>query len=168
MAIVVTGIICALISFVIAAVVVGREAHRLDSFSPVPVYDVERAVEYVAAHLPDELSASLSFWDVRQILDWSREDVGALGLSSESLRVLGPKQQLIEAPIVIDDDRIDRLVGRAVDEGTAFTGPDVRAVLTAELGYLELIGAIGPAADPVDPLETTVDPLETTVDPLET
>ncbi len=147
MAIIFTGIICALISFVIAAVVVGREAHRLDSFSPVPVYDVERAVEYVAQHLPDELSASLSFWDVRQILDWSREDIGALGLSSESLRVLGPQQRLVDAQVIIDDDRIDRLVGRAVDEGTSFTGPDIRAVLTAELGYLELIGAIGPPAE---------------------
>lgn len=163
MAIILTGIICALISFVIAAVVVGREAHRLDSFSPVPVYDVERAVEYVAQHLPDELSASLSFWDVRQILDWSREDIGALGLSSESLRVLGPQQRLVDAPVVIDDDRIDRLVGRAVDEGTAFSGPDIRAVLNAELGYLELIGAVGPAAEALDtaaPPETR-DPLET-------
>ncbi len=144
---VVTAIVCVLISFVIAAVAVGREAHRLDSFAPTPVYDVERAVEFVADALGDDLSGQLSFWDVRRILDWSRDDLAELGLSSESLQVVGPAQQIIETPVVIDDARIDRLVARAVSEGTEFTGRDIRAVLTAELGYLERIGAIGPVAD---------------------
>ncbi len=144
---VLVGIICVLMSFVIAAVTVGREAHRLDSFSPVPVYDVERAVEFVAANLSEQASGTLSFWDVRQILDWSRDDLSGIGLSSESLVVLGPKQDLIDSPVVIDEERVSRLVERAIDEGTSFTGVDIRSVLTAELGYLERIGAIGPAAD---------------------
>jgi hypothetical protein len=51
------AIICALISFTIAAGVIGREAHRLDSFSPVPVYDVEQAVAFVAERLPEDVSS---------------------------------------------------------------------------------------------------------------
>lgn len=147
MAIILTVLICALISFVIAAITVGREARRLDSFSPVPVYDVERAVEYVAGHLPEHMSANLSFWDVRRVLDWSRDDLAAVGLSSESLRVLGPDLASIESKVVIDDARIDRLVERAITEETSFSGADIRSVLETELGYLEFIGAIGPAAD---------------------
>ena len=116
------------------------------SFSPVPVYDVERAVEFVAGNLSEQASSSLSFWDVRQILDWSRDDLSGIGLSSESLVVLGPKQDLIDSPVVIDEARVARLVERAIDEGTVFTGADIRSVLTAELGYLERIGAIGPVA----------------------
>jgi hypothetical protein len=140
------GIASALISFVIAAITVGREARRLDSFSPVPVYDVERAVAFVAERLPDELSARLSFWDVRKILDWSRSDQEQFGLSSESLMVLGPAQ-VVEDLVVVSDDRQERLLNRAIDEGTDFSGADLKAVLEAELAYLESIGAVGPQAE---------------------
>ena len=44
----------ALCTFVIAAVVVGREARRLDSVAPRSVYIVDEAVEFVAEYLPPE------------------------------------------------------------------------------------------------------------------
>jgi hypothetical protein len=137
---------CALISFVIAALAIGREARRLDSFSPVPVYDVEQAVAFVADRLPEDMSSRLSFWDVRKILDWSRSDQEQFGLSSESLVVHGPNQ-VVEELVVVSDDRQERLLNRAIDEGTDFSGADLKAVLEAELLYLESIGAVGPPAD---------------------
>jgi hypothetical protein len=142
---VLTTIICSLITFVIATVTVGREARRLDSFSPVPVYDVEKAVAFVAERLPEDVSARVSFWDVRKILDFSRDDHDAFGLSSESLIVHGPKH-VVDDLVVVSDDRLDRIAQRAVEEDLAVTAIDIDAVLQAELHYLESIGAVGPQA----------------------
>jgi hypothetical protein len=139
---VLTIIICSLIT---ATVTVGREARRLDSFSPVPVYDVEKAVAFVAERLPEDVSARVSFWDVRKILDFSRDDHDAYGLSSESLVVHGPKR-VVDDLVVVSDDRLDRIAQRAVEEDLAVTAIDIDAVLQAELHYLESIGAVGPQA----------------------
>ncbi len=140
-----TAIICALISFVIAAVTLGREARRLDSFSPVPVYDVEKAVAFVADTLPAEVSARVSFWDLRKILDFSRDDHDAYGLSSESLIVHGP-HHVVDDLVVVTEARNARIAQRAADESLPVTPGDVDAVLAGELGYLESIGAVGPRA----------------------
>jgi hypothetical protein len=141
-----TGIICALISFVIAAITIGREARRLDSFSPVPVYIVEEAVAFVADSLPEEVSARVSFWDVRRILDMSREDHDAYGLSSESMIVRGP-QHVVNDLVVVAEDRDERIARRAAAELADLSGSDVRLVLQAELAYLQSIGAVGPQAN---------------------
>jgi hypothetical protein len=146
MAPVVVGIICALISFVIAAGTIGREAHRLDSFSPVPVYDVERAVAFVADALPEDVSARVSFWDVRSILDASRSDHDRYGLSQESLVVKGPKL-VVEELVVVSPDRTDRIADLAIQSNPELSRVDVDMVLAAELEYLRTIGAIGPRAE---------------------
>jgi hypothetical protein len=146
MGVVITSVICALISFVIAAVTVGRESRRLDSFSPVPVYDVERAVAFVAERLPEDVTARVSFWDVRQILDWSRQDNEQFGLSSESLMVHGP-DQVVDDLVVVSEGRVSRIQQRAADEEAVFSNEDLQQVLDAELMYLESIGAVGPRAD---------------------
>jgi hypothetical protein len=143
---VLTGIVCVLMSFVIAAVTVGREARRLDSFSPVPVYDVERAVAFVADSLPEDVSARVSFWDVRRILDMSRQDHDAYGLSSESLIVRGP-DHVVNDLVVVSEDRDERIARRVAEELDELTGADVRTVLRAELAYLQSIGAVGPETD---------------------
>ncbi len=145
MAPVVVGIVCALISFVIAAATIGREAHRLDSFSPVPVYDVERAVAFVADSLPEEVSARVSFWDVRSILDASRADHDQYGLSQESLVVKGP-QLVVDELVVVAPDRVDRIAEAVFLSNAELSQDDVGTVLAAELDYLRNIGAVGPRA----------------------
>ncbi len=145
MAPILTGIVCLLISFLFASVTVGREARRLDSFSPVPVYEVEQAVAFVAEKLPAEVSARVSFWDVRRILDLSREDHDAYGLSSESLVVRGP-DHVVNELVVVSDDRNHRIASLAMAQFSDLSADDVQAVLDAELDYLHSIGAIGPRA----------------------
>jgi hypothetical protein len=141
----IVGIVCVLISFVIAAASIGREARRLDSFSPVPVYDVERAVAFIAERLPEDVSGRVSFWDVRAILDASRADHDAFGLSQESLIVRGPAHR-VEELVVVSDDRLARIMGTLRMEHLP-SRPDVQAVLRAELEYLASIGAVGPRAE---------------------
>jgi hypothetical protein len=140
------GIICALISFVIAAATIGREARRLDSFSPVPVYDVERAVAFVAGALSADVSGRVSFWDVRSILDASRADHDHHGLSQESLVVRGPGL-LVGELVVVAPDRLDRIAEAMSLANPELSREDVNAVLGEELGYLRSIGAVGPRAD---------------------
>src|SRR5207237_8545561 len=65
-----------------AAVVVAREALRLGAAAPRPVVDLDEAVAWVAQHLPFEVSAVLSYDDVRQILDWHLEYLRIRGVSS--------------------------------------------------------------------------------------
>ena len=69
------------LAFAIAAVVVGREARRLDAEPPRAVFDPDEAVEWVANHLPYEVSAVLTHDDVRRILDWNLTFLRNKGIS---------------------------------------------------------------------------------------
>ena len=51
----------ALSVFVVAAVVIGREAHRLDGVAPRAVYDIDEATSYVADRLPPNSQARLTY-----------------------------------------------------------------------------------------------------------
>ena len=62
------SVLGAVASFVIAAVVIGREARRLDSVAPRAVYDLDQAIEFVADRLPPETQARLTFDELRVLL----------------------------------------------------------------------------------------------------
>src|SRR5690349_3464383 len=79
--IVVFIVAAAAIVFVIAAYVIGREARRLDAKPPQPVFDMNEAVNWVADHLPFEVSAVLTYDDVKTILDWNLEFFRSKGVS---------------------------------------------------------------------------------------
>jgi hypothetical protein len=143
----IVGGITLVLIFVIGAVAIGREARRLDTFSPVPTLDVEEAVDWIGEHLPDELSASLGYPDVRRIVDWQLEELQRRGLASESIVVHGPDGRLVDDLTVIDDAMVRLLVERSVSDPPLYSDEEVRAVLESHLGYLERIGAIGPVAD---------------------
>ena len=68
--VVVWGALALAIVFVVAAVAIGREAHRLDAQPPSPPVNLDEEVAFVAERLPFEVSAALSYADVRTILEW--------------------------------------------------------------------------------------------------
>ena len=129
--------------FAIAAVVVGREARRLDAVPPQPTFDLGEAVEWVAEHLPFEVSAVLSHDDVRQIIDWNLEYFRSKGVggNGQSAHVQGPV-------IVGGAETVDYVLRRAEALGASYTPAQVHAVLDAQMSYLEVIGAVGPEAPP--------------------
>lgn len=132
-------------AFAIAAVVVGREARRLDAEPPQPVFDPDEAVEYVANHLPFEIAAVLSHDDVGRILDWNLEFFRSKGLSGNGS---GPH---VDAPIVIGGaETVAYVLDRAAQAGADYSPLQVQAVLEGQMAYLEAIGAIGPQAPPDD------------------
>jgi hypothetical protein len=133
------------LAFAVAAIVVGREARRLDSVPPRPVFDPDEAVEYVANHLPFDIAAVLSHDDVKRILDWNLEFFRSKGLSGNGS---GPH---VDAPIVIGGaETVAYVLDKAAQTGAEYAPQQVQAVLEAQMAYLEAIGAIGPQAPPDD------------------
>lgn len=129
------------IAFAVAAVVVGREARRLDAEPPRPVFDPDEAVEWVANHLPFEVSAVLSHGDVRQILDWNLQYFRSKGVSGNG------STPHADAPIVVGGaETVAYVLDQATRQGSDFTPEQVHAVLDAQMSYLEAIGAVGPEA----------------------
>jgi hypothetical protein len=139
--IVVYVLVALAIAFAIAAVVVGREARRLDAEPPRPVFDPDEAVEWVANHLPFEVSAVLSHDDVRRILDWNLQYFRSKGVSGNG------STPNVESPIVVGGaETVAYVLEQATRAGTEYTPEQVHAVLDAQMTYLEAIGAVGPEA----------------------
>jgi hypothetical protein len=133
--------------FVIAAVVIGRETVRLDAEAPRPVFDLDEAVAWIAARLPDEVTAVLSPDDVAQIMEWSLE---CFATAEPDHGVPGGES------VVEDEDAVAFVLARAGGAGFDWTDRQVAAVLLQQTAYLEAIGAVrslsperggGPAAD---------------------
>jgi hypothetical protein len=135
-------VLAVVVIFVIAAVTIGRETSRLDTQPPRPVFDMDEAVEWIGDRLPFEVGAELSHDDVRQILRWSLEHYRASTLSSNGH---GTEH---DTPVVVGEaETLGYVLDRAREAGTTWTTTQIQAVLSAQLAYLEAIGAMGPADD---------------------
>ena len=131
--------------FVIAAVSIGREAHRLDAVAPRAVYMLDDAVAFVAAQLPAESQARLTFDEVQQLLVAHMRWLHAKGLQP---RDVIDRQQDIDDELVVSEDTITAwLLGEAERlEIELLDDVDAVRVVQAHLAYFEEIGAVGPRA----------------------
>jgi hypothetical protein len=139
-------LVAAVIVFVIAAVVVGREAHRLDAVAPRSVYIPEEALEFVAEYLPEGSQARLTPEDLEHLLRFHMQWLHAKGLQPTNVI---DRRQDISDPIVISEDNLTAyLLGEADRHGVELLDDvDAVNVVTAHLAYFEAIGAVGPKAD---------------------
>jgi hypothetical protein len=141
-------LLAALCTFVIAAVVIGREARRLDSVAPRSVYIVDEAVEFVAEWLPDETQARLTPDELEQLLTFHMRWLHAKGL--QPANVIDRRQDIAEPVVVSEDTLTGYLMGEAERNGIQILDDvDVVNVVDAHHAYLAAIGAVGPSA--VDP-----------------
>ena len=141
MALVVSVLVIALV-MAVAAGAIGREARRLDALPPRAVFDLEEAVLWVAEHLPDEVTAQLSYEDVRRLLELGIDHLRALGLAG---RTTG---EPVEGEVVVDEaEAVAAVLDRAMDAGMEVRPSDVREVVAAQLAYLQAISAVGPPAE---------------------
>jgi hypothetical protein len=135
--------------FAIAAVVIGREARRLDAEPARATFDLDEATLWVGNHLPFAVSAELSFDDVRRILEWNLEYLRAKGLSSSDTSPARVNDAVVVAP-----EEVAGYVREQADRvGAQYSDDQVAAVLEAQFGYFDAIGAVGPQAGPDDRLE---------------
>ncbi len=130
--------------FVIAAVVIGREAHRLDARSPRVVFDLDEAVLSVSERLPEEVTSELSYADVRDLVRWHMNDLRAQGLRPPA--AVEEPQDPSKLIVVDEDASLTTLAARVASEGRSYTREEVDAVVEAHFEYLREIGAIGPPA----------------------
>jgi len=137
------GVLGLVAVFALAAVVIGREARRLDAVPPRPVFDMDEAVAWVAEHLPFEISAVLSHADVRSIIDWNLEYFRSKGVSGN-----GSSPHHDAQVVVGGAETVDWVMAKAQQSGATYTAAQIHAVLDAQMTYLEVIGAIGPEAAP--------------------
>ena len=144
---VVVAVVVAVVAvLLIGLLVVGRETAALASQPKQALFDVDEAVDFVADSIPDEVSARITYDDVRALVRWHLEHLAAVGTPAN--RWDAGRSRLV---VVDDEEGAEVLMSRAVASGLDLTPDDIAAVLAAELAYLEAIGAVGPAVP--EPLE---------------
>ena len=133
---------------VIAFVAVGLAVGRLEQETAPAVYRLSEAVDYVADRLPDEVTARISYDDVRVVLGWHLDWFAAVGLATSHGVELGDPAVAVDEMAVGDTDAAcDAVVARSLQEG----GPDpvdVVCILEAQLSYLAEIGALSAGGPP--------------------
>jgi hypothetical protein len=135
----------AVVTFMIAAVVVGREAHRLDAVAPRSVYLIDEVVEFVAEYLPAETQARLTPEELERLLTFHMRWLHAKGL--QPTNVIDRRQDIDTLVIVGEDDLVAHLLGQADLHGIEILDDvDVVNVVDAHLAYFDAIGAVGPRA----------------------
>jgi hypothetical protein len=137
-------VVAGLAVFAIAAVTVGREAHRLDAVAPRATYVLEDAVDYVADHVPAESQARLTHDEVRQLLRMHMAQLHEHGLQPPA--ALDHVQDIDETVVVEETDAAGYLIGQVEAAGLPIEDVDVVQVVEAHLAYFESIGAVGPPA----------------------
>jgi hypothetical protein len=137
--------LAALATFVVAAVVIGREARRLDSVAPRAVYDIEQAVEFVSERIPSASQARLTPGEVGWLLTFHLRWLHDKGLAPAD--VIDRRQDIDRTTIITDDSVVGYLLGEAEANGVdVLDDVDVVNVVDAHLDYFDAIGAIGPNA----------------------
>ncbi len=135
----------AVCTFVIAAVVVGREAHRLDSVAPRSVYIPEEAAEFVAEYLPAESQARLTPDELDQLLVFHMRWLHSKGL--QPTNVVDRRQDITTPVVIAEDTVVAYLLGEAErTELDVVDDIDVVNVVDAHMAYFHAIGAVGPKA----------------------
>lgn len=141
-------VVAAVIVFVIGAVVIGREARRLDSVAPRALYDLDEAVAYVADHVPEASQARLTPDEVLQLLRIHMGRLHDFGLQPADVT---DRRQDIAVPTFLEEvDEVAYVIGGAELNHVEALDEDVSFVVEAHLAYLDAIGAVGPPADPDD------------------
>jgi hypothetical protein len=137
-------VVAGLAVFAIAAVTVGREAHRLDAVAPRATYVFDDAVEFVADNLPAESQARLTHDEVRQLLRVHMAQLREHGL--QPAQAVDQIQDISDPVVVEETDAAGYLIGQAEAAGLDVEDVDIVHVVDAHLAYFESIGAVGPPA----------------------
>lgn len=135
-----------LTTFVIAAVTVGSVTGRQAARVRRAVYDLDAAVDFVADRLPAEVTAEVSYDDVRAVLEWQIADLQAQGLATYRT----DDDATSELVVVSETDALAGAIGRIAElpdgaPASALTDEQVALILAGEEDYRRSIGGFGPA-----------------------
>lgn len=126
----------------IAAYIVLHEAGRIAKSPPPALFDLDDAHDWVVAHVPDVVAATLTSDDVRRILEFQLEYFDRKGVSGNG------SSAHARGPVVVGGaEAVAYIVDRAAATGEPYLPEQVHGVLETQLAYLRSIGAVGPPAD---------------------
>ncbi len=128
----------------IAFVTLGWVLGRLEHERAPAVYRLEDAVEWIVDRLPDEITAQLSYGDVRKVLLWHLDWFTEIGVSSQHGNELAGDDMITHGAIAGDVAAVDAIVARGQQSG--IEAIDVVCVLDLQMRYLAHIGAVGSTA----------------------
>ena len=111
-------ILGAVVVLVIAFVALGQAVARLELQRPPAVFDVAAAVRWIAARLPDEVTARVSYDDVETVVGWHLDWFTDVGVSSEHGEELAGEGVVHEGAVAVEDVAVEAVVARAVAEAT--------------------------------------------------
>jgi hypothetical protein len=124
----------AVLVIAIALVAVGGGVAKTVRMPKQIVYDVQESIDFCAEALPDEVTATLSYDDLRRILRLHLEWIQAYHFTPEG----DP-----EGPIVFnDDDALAYVMERAAVTRLPISADHARQVLDAHLAYFQFMGAV--------------------------
>lgn len=133
----------------IAAIVIGREARRLDAVAPRAVYDLDQAADFVADRLPEVTQARLTPDELQAMLALHMRWLHAQGLQPD--RAVDKRQDIAELLLISEDQLSAYLLSEAEKSGVELLDDvDVVHVVRAHLAYFDAIGAVGPTASSTD------------------
>jgi hypothetical protein len=127
----------------IALYAVGRAVAQLESERRPAVYELAAASAWIAARLPDEVTARLSFDELGQILGWHLDWFASVGAASEHGETIAGGDVVREGSVAMEDAAVDAVVAKALSAGEAIDALDVVCVLDLQMRYLSEIGAVG-------------------------
>jgi hypothetical protein len=139
---IVAGFLVVAIVVAVAAWLVIREAGRVAKKPPPAVFDLDDAHDWVVAHIPDVVAATLTSDDVRRILEFQLEYFQQKGVSGN-----GSGPHSTGTVVVGGAEAVAYIVERSAATGEAYIPEQVHGVLETQLAYLRSIGAVGPPAD---------------------
>lgn len=135
--------------FAVAAVAVGRVTARLASDPSRAIYDVGQSVEFVAAALPNDVTAELSYDDVTTILRLFHDYLHERGVATTA-----GEDGSVDGPMVVDPaEGVVQVLRRAALADVHYRRSDVEAVVDAQMEYFAAIGVVGEPVDEPDDLE---------------
>jgi len=144
MAVVVLIVLGALAVVAIGLLSVGRVVRRLGPEPARQVFEGDEALRFVAAALPDDVTAELSYDDVGRILRLHLDFLHGKGVARS-----GGDLPEGEGPLVVEfDDAVDYVLRRGDEVGFRPDRQHVAEVVTAQLAYFEAIGAVSEVEGP--------------------
>lgn len=140
------AVLSVLVVFMIAAITIGREARRLDAVAPRAVWQMDEAIEFVAARLPGETQARLTLEELGELLRAHMTWMHQRGLQPDD--VVDRRQDITDEVVVDEITLTAYLLQEAAARGVeVLDDVDVVHVVDAHVGYFAAIGAVGPPAE---------------------
>ena len=121
---------------------------RLRSTPEQIVFDIDRATDYVADHLPEEITRKITYIDVELLIKWELTYLRQRGIASYGIvDFLAEKaSKTIDIVFAHEDELVDQLLKQAQEKNLDLDALDIVCVTNLVNEYLMKLGVVGDEA----------------------